>query len=147
MLRRKYSVQKSFRIDAKLSEDLETLSEVLNRPQNDLINTALEELMIQNKKWFIEDYFVYEFRAFFSLLIPHKYTNGDLTIEIEVSEDLSEAKCLIISNKYSENDEFVVKTDEKGMEEIKKQLRSLKCYLSEDSKEMAEYLKRRLDYK
>ena len=61
MLRKKYVVQKSFRIDQQLSEDLETLAEILERPQNDLVNAALEKLMQENLPWFknniIIDYF------------------------------------------------------------------------------------------
>ena len=41
-LPKKYVVQKSFRIDAKLEKDLEYLSNKLNRPQNELVNLSLE---------------------------------------------------------------------------------------------------------
>ena len=55
MLRKKYTVTKSLRLDSKLSEDLEVLSRILDRPQNELINLAIEKLLIENKKWFACD--------------------------------------------------------------------------------------------
>ncbi len=41
MLSKKIIVQKSFRIEANMEKDLELLSQRLNRPQNELVNAAL----------------------------------------------------------------------------------------------------------
>lgn len=61
ILGKKYVVQKSFRIDSKLERDLEYLSNKLSRPQNDLVNFALEMLIHDNKQWFAENILVDEF--------------------------------------------------------------------------------------
>lgn len=53
MIRKKYTVQKSFRLDQQLASDLELLADLLQRPQNELYHMALEELMKKNKEWFM----------------------------------------------------------------------------------------------
>lgn len=58
MLSKKLYVQKSFRIEADMESDLELLSKKLNRPQNELVNAALNQLMIDNAEWFAEDYLI-----------------------------------------------------------------------------------------
>ena len=65
MLRKKYIVQKSFRIDYQLSDDLEYLSYVLDRPQNDLVNIAIEALIFDNRQWFVGEILVNQCHPFF----------------------------------------------------------------------------------
>ena len=42
IVRKKYVVQKSFRIDQRLEYDMSLLAELTNRSQNDLVNAAIE---------------------------------------------------------------------------------------------------------
>lgn len=147
MLRRKYSIQKSFRIDAQLSEDLETLSEVLNRPQNDLVNTALEELMLQNKEWFIKDYLVDKFKIFFDHNISYEYKDSDISIDIEVDEKKQEVKMSYEIYLIEEKDQIVKELDDEGKATIKMYLRNFATFLNKNSTEIKTYLEERLNYK
>ena len=65
MLSKKITVQKSFRIEANMENDLELLSQKLNRPQNELVNAALNQLLIDNMEWFVEDFLIDLCRDFF----------------------------------------------------------------------------------
>ena len=147
MLRRKYSVQKSFRIDAQLSEDLETLSEILDRPQNDLVNTALEELMLENKEWFIEDFLVEKFSLFFDVVMSQKYENEDILVDIEVEQQENLIKLSYTEKMIGETEEQYYDLSEKSKQMIKQELRDLSIYLNKNDEEVKEYLKRRLNYK
>lgn len=147
MLRRKYSIQKSFRIDAQLSEDLETLSEVLNRPQNDLVNTALEELMLQNKEWFIKDYLVDKFKIFFDHNISYEYKDSDISIDIEVDEKKQKVKMSYEIYLIEEKDQIVKELDDEGKATIKMYLRNFATFLNKNSTEIKTYLEERLNYK
>ena len=42
IVRKKYVVQKSFRIDQRLEYDMSLLAELTNRSQNELVNAAIE---------------------------------------------------------------------------------------------------------
>lgn len=66
MLGKKYTVQKSFRIDYRMSDDLEYLSKVLDRPQNDLVNIAVENLIFDNRQYFIEQILIDKCSNFFN---------------------------------------------------------------------------------
>lgn len=147
MLRRKYSVQKSFRIDAQLSEDLETLSEILDRPQNDLVNTALEELMVENKEWFIKCYLIEKLKLFFEDDISTSYADDTVSVTIDVDKEkkkvtVSYVICLINQQEIMEYD-----LNERGKEEIKNSLRNMSEFFEKDSVKIQQYLKDRLNYK
>ena len=53
-VRKKYVVQKSFRIDEKVERDLGILAELTDRSQNDLVNVAITELLQDNKDYFLQ---------------------------------------------------------------------------------------------
>ncbi len=147
MLRKKYSVQKSFRIDAQLSEDLETLSEILERPQNDLVNTALEELMLENEEWFREEFLVEHFKLFFEIDVSQKYENDEIFINIDVNEQEKTIKFSYVDKILEEEEELYYTLNEKAKQLIKQKLRDLSLYINKNDEEMKEYLKRRLNYK
>lgn len=149
MLKKRYTVQKSFRIDAQLSKDLETLSEILERPQNDLVNIALEKIMLENEKWFVDDFLVSKLDDFFLFEESDEYENDEISINIYVNKEKKKATlewimkdlkdCKITKKEYNLNNS--------GVEEIKKVLRELMIFLNQESKEVNEYLKKRLNYK
>lgn len=89
-LPKKYVVQKSFRIDAKLESDLEYLSEKLNRPQNELANLALEQFMWENRQWFIENLLIDYCEDYFEFGQEHSHCEiGGVTIDFQLNEDCS----------------------------------------------------------
>lgn len=89
-LPKKYVVQKSFRIDAKLESDLEYLSDKLNRPQNELVNLALEQFMWENRQWFIENLLIDYCDDYFEFDQEHSHCEiGGVTIDLQVNDDCS----------------------------------------------------------
>lgn len=56
MLDKKEVVQKSLRIDSKLDEALTELATILNRSQNELIEHAIRNLIMENQVWFADDF-------------------------------------------------------------------------------------------
>lgn len=89
-LPKKYVVQKSFRLDAKLEQDLEYLAEQLNRPQNELVNLALENLMWDNRQWFTENLLIDYCDDYFQFDQEHSHCEiGGVTIDLRVNLDCS----------------------------------------------------------
>ena len=69
-VRAKRQVQKSFRIDENVERDLGVLAKITERSQNELANVALEELLQDNKDYFLK------------VAILEHFSN-----EIEIAED------------------------------------------------------------
>ena len=152
MLRKRYVTQKTFRLDSQISEDLETLSEILERTQNDLVNVAIEKLLEDNKLWIAENIFV-------DYASGYLY-NGDEETEFELCN-------INVSIKYDENSKSihfkVIHKDENGniietidetyeddvtvAEKIKETLRFYGKIIDKDSEEVKQYLKEKLNYK
>ena len=150
MLPRKYIVQKSFRIDAGLCDDLEKLSIHLNRSQNELVNFALKKLMQDNKFWFAN--FILEELAYdyleASLNCSFKIAN--VTIDLIINKDFTTTFHYII--KHSENDieedTTIYQDTEEDSNKIRESLRSISSsFLDKKSKEVQDYLENRLSYK
>lgn len=149
MLRRKYTVQKSIRFDEKLADDLGYLAEQTERTQNDLVNIAVENLLTENKSYFIRLAFVDNLFDFFE--------NGAETESCEIggihvtvrSEDESPYYRIQVTFKDEEGnviESFEHSSDD--IDEIKNELMDYAEYhLYPDDKDVQEYLKHRLDYK
>lgn len=151
-LEKKYVVQKSFRIDAKLEKDLEALSLKLNRPQNDLANLALEMLMEDNKMWFAENILIDGCYEYFELNREECHCEiGNVIIDLVVNDDYSttySGKVISdngdILDQWSYNYPDDVKLDEK----IKDNLRQVAlCHLFSNKDVIDKYLKQRLNYR
>lgn len=148
MLSKKISVQKSFRIEANMEKDLELLSDKLNRPQNELVNTALNQLMIDNMGWFAEDYL---------LDLCENFLEGKVSeIEIKITglrlnlKDTGETIAFnydINTKNFSEHcKNGVIVSGEIGRALIKGELKEIALKMGIDSPEIQEYLHNRFDY-
>lgn len=147
MIRKKYIIQKSFRLDEQLSSDLELLSELLQRPQNELFHMALEKFMEENKYWFMTN------------MIYEEYLNSIDRLEEECTITLFEVDNVKVICEYidSENIKFklvdgvgvideVVYSDVED-DEIKKCLRYWTRGTDFNNADIQRYLKSRLDYR
>ena len=78
MLEKKELVQKSFRIAKNLDSALLSLSKILNRSQNDLIEHAIRLLLKENEAWFanefIDEYYHKIFENLYASFIEKIYT-------------------------------------------------------------------------
>lgn len=150
LLPKKYVVQKSFRIDADLSEDLEKISEYLNRPQNELVNFALQQLMIDNKKWFAD--FILEEMSY-DYLGNSSNCNiqiANITIDLIINQDCTTSFHYIIkhNNDEVEEDTEIFQDTEEDRQKIIDELHQISTiWLDKTSSEVQEYLKNRLAYK
>lgn len=151
-LNKKYVVQKSFRIDSNLERDLEQLSNYLNRPQNELVNFALENLMKDNKIWFARNYLVEYFVGFFEggNQINH-YNDEKLEVDIIINEDCTTTYSFHVKdNNYTGEKDYsgIYEDSDEGLELIKDSLRRLSSDLIFTSEEDIEkYCSVRLDYR
>ncbi len=148
MLSKKIFIQKSFRIEANMEKDLELLSDKLNRPQNELVNTALNQLMIDNMGWFAEDYL---------LDLCENFLEGKVSeIEIKITglrlslKDTGETIAFnydINTKNFSEHcKNGVIVSGEIGRVLIKGELKEIALKMGIDSPEIQEYLHNRFDY-
>lgn len=148
MLSKKLYVQKSFRIEANMESDLELLSQKLNRPQNELVNAALNQLMLDNMEWFAEDYLMELCADFFdknvmelnietSCFKAHLKNTGkqlEYCFDVELSnftEHCSSACCV---------------NTEAGYEIVKNELKELAVIIGHESAEVQNYLRNRFGY-
>lgn len=162
MLNKKYVVQKTFRIDSKVAEDLEVLSEILERTQNDLVNIAIEELLEKNKEWFSQNILIdYCFNYFYnSSPVNEKIESKSIIdgkeekIVIDFSLDINKENNTILKYKIIENDKDILEESEiifnesiEDEKRLKETLRTLSRYIDRNSDTMEYYLKERLNYK
>lgn len=151
-LEKKYVVQKSFRIDAKLEKDLEALSLKLNRPQNDLANLALEMLMEDNKMWFAENILVDGCYEYFELNRERCHCEiGNVIIDLIVNEDCSTTYSgKVMSDDGSTLDEWSYNYPDSAEldDQLKDNLRQVAlCHLLSNKEVIDKYLKQRLNYR
>lgn len=152
MLKKKGIVQKTFRLDCNINEDFETLSEILDRTQNDLANVAIEELLNDNQYWIARNILVDYASDFF-------YQYADTTFKVDCIEvELKEVKEDVIHLKIIQKDtdgsiiqkvkkEYNVVEDKDYDKKIKQELRYFGSLIDYDTKEIKEYLKEKLNYK
>ncbi len=148
MLSKKLTVQKSFRIDATMEEDLELLSRKLNRPQNELVNAALNQLMIDNMGWFAEDYLLNLCKDFFEEKVSEieikltglrfhiKYENGFYKFDYDIDNQSFEEHCK----------NGILVGGQSGKEVMINNLKEVALKIGIDSPEMQEYLHHRFGY-
>lgn len=147
MLRKKYVVQKSVRLDARLAEDLEALSTMVERPQNELVNLALENLMRENKYWFAQNIAVEYFSNFLDGGEGTKALELQaLTITLEKKADKKQIAASVVKKDSSGKvvEQFQQKFDNR--DELERELREWARYL-ELTSEMENYISHRLNYR
>ncbi len=152
MLKKKGFVQKTFRLDCNVNDDFETLSEILERTQNDLANIAITDMLKDNDYWIAKNILVDFASDFF-----YQYENTKFEIEgIEV--EIKEIRQDIISLKIIQKDkdktiiqqiekEYNILEDKNYDMKIKKELRYFGSLIDYNSKSVREYLKEKLNYK
>ncbi len=148
MISKRLVVQKSFRIEANMENDLELLSQKLNRPQNELVNAALNQLMIENAEWFAEDYLIdlcadfldkkiSELEIEISCFKAHFKDTGD---RIEYSFDIE------LSNFTEHCNSACCTNDEIGYTLLRNELKEYAVIIGHESTEIQNYLRNRFDY-
>lgn len=149
MLSKKINVQKSFRIEANMENDLELLSQKLNRPQNELVNAALNQLLLDNMEWFVEDFLIDLCKDFFEKKVSeisieitgfriHLKDDGERLIQYDY--DIETALFTEqVSSGYVTNDEV-------GYIILANELKQIALKIGAESPEIQEYLHKRFSY-
>lgn len=148
MLSRKITIQKSFRIEANMENDLELLSQKLNRPQNELVNAALNSLMLDNMEWFVEDYLIDLCKDFLDKKV------SELSIEITgLKIHLHDDGKAIYFNYniekptfFKESSEGTTSNNSIGYDLISNMLSDIALKIGSDAPEIEDYLHKRFEY-
>ena len=151
LARRKYVVQKSFRIDQRLEYDMYLISELTNKSQNELVNVAIEEFLKGNGKWFLENAIVEQFAPIFEYTgenFEHHFEMGGVTADLD-----DEGGFYTVNYRVKQNGEIVDEHEKKipisleeAEDELKSSLRYIASYIDEESEDSKQYLKKRTDY-
>ena len=145
MLRKKYIVQKSFRIDYQLSDDLEYLSYVLDRPQNDLVNIAIEALIFDNRQWFVGEILVNQCHPFFEEDKDVELTIDNLHILLQT---MPEDKYVCITYSVYKDGKYIFDDDIEIFYKDKQEVKdALKKWINVDGATMSKLIIERLNYK
>lgn len=147
MLSKKITVQKSFRIEGNMERDLELLSTKLNRPQNELVNEALNQLMIENMDWFVEDYLVDLCEDFFEKKVSEIEINIS-TLKLRLVDTGSSISQYyeINTNSLKETSNGFCVNDESGYKILENELKDIALKIGSDAPEIQTYLHNRFDY-
>ena len=148
MLSKKITVQKSFRIEANMENDLEMLAQKLNRPQNELVNAALNQLMLDNMEWFVEDFLIDLCKSF----LEKKVSELDISITglrihiIDTGERITGEYHIEMPNFTENCSNMLLTNDEVGYAILKNDLKSIALKIGAEAPEIQEYLHNRFGY-
>lgn len=144
MLQKKNYISKTIRFDERLSDDLGILATILERPQNELVNIAVEDLILQNKIWFAENIIVDYFKPYLGGdydKIPEAFEWNNLKVAVKINSDSS-------LTVITEDEEEKVEKNFKDIADYEAFMRELaKLYIDFNSEEIKKYLDSRLNYK
>lgn len=149
LVRKRYIVQKSFRIDEEVERDLATLAEMTGKSQNDLVNAAIIEMLQDNKSNFIQlaayEHFMWEFEMAEGVLKP--FEMGGLRVEVSLIGDGSVAVRHIVSNCDGDvGEDYTKKFESSVSEDFDNYLKELGGYIDPQSEDSQKYLNNRLNY-
>lgn len=153
MLGKKETVQKTFRLDSKVNDNLEVLSEILERTQNDLVNVAIQDLLEENDIWLAHNIFVDYAFDFFMNCNNVKFEIDEVSVEINYIENNKENDVqLKVSikdgNKILDSYEQLYNSLNTSFEsDLKKELRELSYHIDQNCEEVKHYLKQVNNYK
>lgn len=148
MLSKKIIVQKSFRIEANMENDLEMLAQKLNRPQNELVNAALNQLMLDNMGWFVEDFLIDLCESF----LEKKVSELDISITglrihiVDTGERITGEYHIEIPGFTENCNNIFLANDDAGYANLKTDLKSIALKIGAEAPEIQEYLHNRFGY-
>ncbi len=131
-----------------MEKDLELLSQRLNRPQNELVNAALNQLLLDNMEWFVEDYLVDLCKSF----LEKRVSELDIAITglkihlVDTGERLTGEYHIEMPSFTEHCENLLLVNNEVGYEILKKELQEIALKIGADSPEIQEYLHNRFGY-
>lgn len=148
-VRPKKQIQKSFRLDENVERDLGILANLTERSQNDLANVALEELLQDNKSYFLKIAVLEHFRKQIDLGLEkfEPFNMGDLEVQVSYVEGEKVLVRSIVEYVEDNVDIHEEKFNSDISDEFENYLKELSVYIDSTSKDVIEYLERRTDYR
>lgn len=149
LVKKRYMVQKSFRLDQDVERDLAKLAEIVEKSQNELVNAAIVEMLQDNKFHFlgiaVYEHFMYEIEDGKEELSTFEL--GGLKVDISFSDS---GKVLVryiwtVDNEVAED--ITKEFDSIGSDEFEDYLKRLGDFISESSDDSKDYIDRRMDYR
>lgn len=147
-VRKKYMVQKSFRLDEQVEKDISTLAQLTDRSQNELVNCAISEFLQDNKWHFLTVAILehFDFQINNGSAPMDDFEMGGLTVKMRyVENDKVEVYSFnTINGKVVDENTSVFESD--ISEELEKWLKNLSLYIDRESEDVKAYLENRTDY-
>lgn len=149
LVRKKYMVQKSFRIDEKIDRDITIISKLTDRSQNELVNCAISEFLMDNGRYFIEiavlEHFMFQINNGSELI--EDFEMGSLTVKMEyVNDEKVRVSGFNIIDGERTN-EFSTEFESDICEELEDYLKGLSLFIDDNSDDVKKYLESRMDYR
>ena len=148
LIRKKYVVQKSFRVDQQVERDLGILARLTERSQNDLVNVAIMELLQDNKYYFLNvailEHFERQIEDAQEELEP--FEMGGLRVEIKYTDDGVEVRNILSGNEGIVED-YTRIFESDISDEFEEYLISLGIRIDSSAEDTLKYLADRTDYR
>lgn len=150
-VRKKYMVQKSFRLDEQVEKDISVLAKLTGRSQNELVNCAISEFLQDNKERFLEiavlEHFEFEFDKGKCLSDDEfeAFELGGLRVELKILQGEEIKIFMKVHDGEKVFDEYEKVFAEYG-DEAEEYLKKLSIHIDRESEDVKGYLERRTDY-
>lgn len=148
LVRKKRQVQKSFRIDEEAERDLGILAQLTERSQNDLANVAIEELLQDNKYYFLNlavyEHFLWQMENANEKIEP--FEMGGLRVEMEYHGDCVKVRSIIKVNEEVIED-YTKEFDSDISDDFESYLKELSVHINSSAEDTIKYLDDRVDYR
>lgn len=152
VVRKKYLVQKSFRIDKRLESDTYLLSELTNRSQNDLVNMAIDGFLQDNAEWILQNAIVEQFETVIDKTYEEYnkiFKMGGVEVVLDEEDLFYKIHVSVKRGNKSIDDEYeklISVSNDGAEEELKEYLRYIASYIDPKADDSIEYMKTRVDY-
>lgn len=147
-VRKKYMVQKSFRLDEQVEKDMSVLAQLTNRSQNELVNCAISEFLKDNKNHFLTVAILehFEWQINNGSTSMDDFEMGGLTVRMRYIEDdkVEVYSFNTIEGKLVNENTSVFESD--ICKKLDEWLKNLSLYIERDSEDVKKYLDGRTDY-
>lgn len=147
-VRKKYMVQKSFRLDEQVEKDISILAQLTERSQNELVNCAISEFLQDNKNHFLTVAILehFEWQINNGSATMDDFNMGGLTVRMRYVEDdkIEVYSFNTIDGKVTNENTSVFESD--ICNELDEWLKNLSLYIERDSEDVKKYLDGRTDY-
>ena len=147
-VRKKYMVQKSFRLDEQVEKDISILAKLTEKSQNELVNCAIAEFLQDNKSHFLEtaiaEHFDWQINNGSEPM--EDFEMGTLTVKMRYIDDDKVEVTSYNTFGGEKSNEYTAVFDSDISDGLENHLRNLTIQIERDSEDVKQYLENRTDY-